>query len=130
MSAPATNQTDGVKFARTSTSLALWFGLLGGPTAVFANVLVGYPSVDRACVSNSSTVLHLLTLMFLGIAILAGVVAWYLRQRAGDWPGTAGGVLPRSRFMATVGILASALSVFGIILQWIPIFFLGACHGT
>ena len=100
MSAPATNQAGGAKFTRTSTSLALWFGLLGGPTAVFANVLVGYPSVDRACVSNSSTVLHVLTLMFLGIAILAGLVAWRLRQRAGDWPGAARGLLPRSRFMA------------------------------
>ena len=130
MSAPATNQAAGAKFARTSTSLALWFGLLGGPSAVFANVLVSYPSVDRACMNNSSTVLQVLTLMFLGIAVVAGLVAWRLRQRAGDWPETAGGLLPRSRFMATVGILASAVSVFGIILQWIPIFFIGACHGT
>jgi hypothetical protein len=130
MTARAGNGTGGEPFARTTTSLALWFGLLGGPTAVFANVLGGYPAVDRACVSNSSIVLHVLTLTFLAITLLAGGISWRLRQRAGKWPETAGGLLPRSRFMATVGVLAAAVSGFGIILQWIPMFFIGACHGT
>ena len=130
MTARTTNYAAGEKFASTRTSLALWFGLLGGPAAGFANVIVGYPAVDRACVSNSSVVLHVLMLTFLAIALLAGIVSWRLRQRAGDWPESAGGLLPRSRFMATVGILAAAVSAFGIILQWIPIFFIGACHGT
>ena len=130
MTARATNQADRERFAGTTTSLALWFGVLGGPAAGFANVLVGYPAVDRACVSNSSILLHVLTLGFLAVALLAGVVSWRLRQRAGSWPETAGGLLPRSRFMATVGILTAAVSVFGIVLQWIPIFFIGACHGT
>jgi hypothetical protein len=130
MTARVTNQADGEKFARTSTSVALWFGLLGGPAAVFSNVLFGYPAVGRACVNNSSLVLHVLTLVFLGITVVAGIVSWRLRQRAGDWPGAAGGPLARSRFMATVGLLAAAVSAFGIILQWIPMFFLGACHGT
>jgi hypothetical protein len=130
MTARATRRDEGAKFERTRTSLALWFGLLGGPSAVLANVIIGYPAVDRACVSNSSIVLHVLTLMFLAITVLAGVISWRLRQQAGTWPGTAGGVLPRSRFMATLGILAAVVSAFAIILQWIPIFFLGACHGT
>jgi hypothetical protein len=125
-----TNQYQREDFVRRRTSLALWFGLLGGPAAGFANVLVGYPAVDRACVGNSSVVLHLLTALFLAISLIAGLVSWRLRRRAGDWPETAGGLLPRSRFMATVGILTAAVSAFGIILQWIPIFFLGACHGT
>jgi hypothetical protein len=130
MTARATRRDEGAKFERTRTSLALWFGLLGGPSAVLANVIIGYPAVDRACVSNSSIVLHVLTLMFLAITVLAGVISWRLRQQAGTWPGTAGGVLPRSRFMATLGILAAVVSAFAIILQWIPIVFLGACHGT
>jgi hypothetical protein len=130
MTARVTRRNEGAKFERTRTSIALWFGLLGGPSAVLANVLIGYPAVDRACVSNSSIVLHVLTLIFLTITLLAGIISWRLRQGAGSWPGIGGGVLPRSRFMATVGILAAAVSGFAIILQWIPIFFLGACHGT
>jgi uncharacterized membrane protein HdeD (DUF308 family) len=130
MTARVGNRDDREKFARTTTSVALWFGLLGGPAAGFANVLVGYPAVDRACVGNSSLVLHFLTAIFLALAVLAGFTSWRLRQRAGDWPATAGGLLPRSRFMATVGILTAGVAAFGIILQWIPIFFIGACHGT
>jgi uncharacterized membrane protein len=124
------SKDDREKFARTTTSLALWFGLLGGPAAGFANVLVGYPAVDHACAGNSSVVLHSLTGIFLALAVLAGFTSWRLRQRAGNWPATAGGLLPRSRFMATVGILTAGIAAFGIILQWIPIFFIGACHGT
>jgi uncharacterized membrane protein len=130
MTMGATSHADGEKFARTTTTLALWFGVLGGPAAGFANVLAGYPAVDRACVSNSSVVLHGVTLLFLAVAVLAGLTSWRLRRRAGEWPETAGGLLPRSRFMATVGTLTAAVSVFGIILQWIPIFFIGACHGS
>jgi hypothetical protein len=124
------HETDRERFARTRTSLVLWFGLLGGPMAGLANVMVGYPAVGRACVNNSSALLHVLTLTFLALALLAGFVSWRLRQRAGNWPETAAGLLPRSRFMATVGILAAGFSAFGIILQWIPMFFIGACHGT
>jgi hypothetical protein len=116
--------------ARTRTSLGLWFGALGGPAAGLANVLVSYPAVDRACVNDSSLVLHVLTILFLAVAIVAGLTAWRLRERVGDWPSTGGGMLPRSRFLGTLGILTASVAVFGIILQWIPIFFIGACHGT
>ena len=116
--------------ARTRTSLALWFAVLGGPAAALANEWISYPAVGRACVDNSSLILHVLTVLFLVVAILAGLTAWRLLERVGDWPTTAGGVLPRSHFMAKVGILTASIAVFGIILQWIPIFFIGACHGT
>jgi len=116
--------------ARTSTSVALWFAVLGGPAAGLANVLVSYPAVDRACVNDSGLILHVLTLLFLLVALGAGATAWTLRERIGDWPSTAAGMQARSRFMATLGILTAAISIFGIILQWIPIFFIGACHGT
>jgi len=116
--------------ARTRTSLALWFAMLGGPAAGFVNVMISYPVVDRACVGDSSVLLHLLTVVFLLVAIAAGFTAWRLRQRLGDWPSTAVGPLPRSHFMTTVGLLTASVAVFGIVLQWIPVFFLGACHGT
>ena len=112
------------------TSLGLWFALLGGPAAGLANVIIGYAAVDRACVDDSSISLHVVTLLFLLIAVLAGVTSWRLRQRIGERDSTAGGLLARSHFMTTVGLYTAAAACFGIILQWIPIFFLGACHGT
>ncbi|MFL5500656.1 MAG: hypothetical protein ACJ79Q_05410 [Gemmatimonadaceae bacterium] len=111
-------------------SLALWFALLGGPAAGLANVIIGYAAVDRACVNDSSIILHVITLLFLVVALLAGMTSWRLRQQIGERESTAGGLLARSHFMSTVGLLSAATAFFGIILQWIPIFFLGACHGT
>jgi heme/copper-type cytochrome/quinol oxidase subunit 1 len=115
---------------RTRTSLAIWFAMIGGPFAGLLNVMIDYPTVDRACVNDSSVILHVLTLLFLAVAIAAGVTAWSIRERIGDRPSAAGDPLARARFMTTVGLLTASVSVFGILLQWIPIFFLGACHGT
>ena len=118
------------ELSRTTTSVALWFGVLGGPIAGLCNVMIGYPAVDRACVNNSTVILHILTLIFLVIAVAAGWIAWSFRRRAGDESSTAGGVLPRSQFMGTLGVMTASVAVFGTVLQWIPMFFLGACHGT
>jgi hypothetical protein len=118
------------EFTRTKTSIALWFGVLGGPIAALCNVLIDYPAVDRACVDDSTVLLHVLTVVFLLVAIAAGWTAWTFRQRAEGWSSAAGGVLPRSQFMGTLGVMTASVAVFGMLLQWIPIFFLGACHGT
>ena len=117
-------------FRSTQTSLEAWFGLLGGPASGFVLVLVNYPVVDRACVTNSSIWLHIVQAVFLGVAVLSGFVSWRLHERLGDWPETAPGMLARLRFMTTVGLLTSILAVIEIVFSWIPIFFIGACHGT
>ncbi|HEY4672046.1 MAG TPA: hypothetical protein VIG78_08275 [Gemmatimonadaceae bacterium] len=127
MTAP-TNTSERV--VRPRTSLALWFAALGGPAAGLANVIIAYATVDRACVNDSSIVLHVLAILFLVVAVGAGVVGWRLRERIGEREPTAGGLLARSHFLATVGVLTSATAFFGVLLQWIPIFFLGACHGS
>ena len=116
--------------AQTRTSLAIWFGMLGGPFAGLLNLMIDYPAVDRACVSDNSLILHIFTLVFLAVAIAAGLTAWTIRERIGERPSAAGDPLARARFMTTVGLFTAAAGVFGILLQWIPIFFLGACHGT
>jgi hypothetical protein len=118
------------EFARTQVSLEAWFGMLGGPVSGFLLVLVNYPVVDRACVTNSSIWLHVVQALFLGIAVLSGFTSWRLHERIGDWSETAPGLMARLRFMTTVGLLTSLLACIEITFQWIPIFFIGACHGT
>jgi uncharacterized membrane protein HdeD (DUF308 family) len=130
MTARADRQDRREDFSRLRTSLALWFGVLGGPLAGFLNVLVNYPAVDRACVTDNSLILHVLTLLFLAIAVAAGFTAWRLRDRVGDWPSSGRGLLPRSHFMTTLGLMTASLASIGIIMQWIPIFFLRACQST
>jgi hypothetical protein len=118
------------EFTSTRTTLELWFGMLGGPASGFAMVLINYPVVDRACVTDSPLWLHVVALLFLSTALLACFTSWRLHQRLGDWPETGRGLMPRAHFMTTVGLLTSFISVLEILFQWIPIFFIGACHGT
>jgi hypothetical protein len=115
---------------RTRSSLDLWFGMVGGPMAGMLMVWINYPLVDRACVSGNRLWLHGTTLLFLFIAIAAGLSSWRFYQRLGDFPLTEGGVMPRSRFMALVGMFTASLAIIEIAMQWIPVFLLGSCIGT
>jgi hypothetical protein len=130
MTAPADTNRRTRDTSHTGASLALWFGMLGGPAAAFLNVALSYPVVDRACISRSATVIHVLMGTFVLVAAIAGATSWWFRSRAGSWSDEAGGVLARSRFMATVGLLTSAISIVAILMQWIPVFFIGACQGS
>jgi hypothetical protein len=115
---------------RTRSSLDLWFGMVGGPMAGMLMVWINYPLVDRACVSGNRLWLHGTTLLFLLIAIAAGLSSWRFYERLGDFPLTEGGVMPRSRFMALVGMFTASLAIIEIAMQWIPVFLLGSCIGT
>jgi hypothetical protein len=118
------------EMARTSHSLALWYGMLAGPAAGMLMVWINYAAVDRACVSGNRIWLHLLSLLFFLITLLALMVSWRYRNRVGDYPLTEGGVMPRSSFMAIVGLFTASLGLLAIVMQWIPIFFIGSCIGT
>jgi hypothetical protein len=128
MTARADNAAEAARIESSGASIALWFGLLGGPAAGFANVLVNYSAVSRACAEHNSLRLHVSAIVFLLIAVAAGVTSLSLRR---GWEAPRSTRLQeRRRFMATVGILTALVSVFAIILQWIPIFVLGACYSS
>jgi len=117
------------ELARQKVSSWLWFGFFGGPAAGMLMVWINYPLVDRACVSGNRLWLHVASAAFLLLAIGAWFDArrWY--DRVGDFPLTEGGVMPRTRFMALVGMFTASLAIIEIVFQWLPIFFLGSCIG-
>lgn len=56
-----------------------------------------------------------------------GWLAWRAWERVGrGWPGVAGGAVPRSRFLAVVGLVNNAFFAMVILAQWLPI--LSPCH--
>jgi hypothetical protein len=126
----AAEERERADLARPKISYWLWFAFFGGPIAGMLMIWINYPLVDRACVSGNRAWLHVTSALFLAIAIAAWFDArrWY--DRAGDFPMTEGGVMPRTRLMALVGMFTAALAIIEIIFQWIPIFFLGSCIGT
>lgn len=116
--------------ARTTSSLDLWMAMVGGPLSGMLMVWINYPLVDRACVGGNRLWLHAASFLFLLTALTAGFSAWRFYNRVGDYPLTEGGVMPRARFMALVGMFTASLAIIEITMQWIPIFFIGSCIGA
>lgn len=118
------------QFKETPGLLRLWGGLLAGPTAFLSNLQINYMLATLAC-DDAVPWLHLTALATLALAGGGGALAWHeWRRTGGEWPGEAEGPVPRSRFMAMLGLLTSALFALVIVAQWIPVFILGPCAGS
>jgi len=105
-------------------------GVLAGPLAMLVQLQVNYALVNWACdAARWEWALHLVALLALLVTAGAGLLSWHNWRRAGGvWEDEGAGVIPRSRFLAAVGILISALLSLVIIAQWIPVFIHGPCQ--
>jgi hypothetical protein len=107
----------------------LWFGILAGPLAFLLNLQLSYMLVHPVCETAHRLVLHLVPAGALLLAASGGLSAWWNWQRTRQAESSkAGGVLPRSRFMAGVGLLTSGLFIIVIVAQWLPNFMLTPCQ--
>jgi hypothetical protein len=108
---------------------ALWAGFLLAPTAFLLNLELAYALVPTACSSQNRLLVHMVHLGCLLIALTGGFFARRLWRSCGEtWPGEEGGRVSRSRFMAGIGLLLSALFVLVIVAQWIPSLVLNPCQ--
>ncbi|HEX8271507.1 MAG TPA: hypothetical protein VF615_02575 [Longimicrobiaceae bacterium] len=109
---------------------ALWFAVLAGPVAWMLGLNAAYAFVRLACDEQTLLYMHASSLLTLALALGGGAVAlreW--RRAGGEWPGEGGGAVPRSRFMAALGLLGSGLFALTIVAQWIANLFLNPCMG-
>ncbi|MBW3654468.1 MAG: hypothetical protein KY444_00045 [Gemmatimonadetes bacterium] len=106
----------------------LWFAVLAGPLAWMLGLNAEYGLVRVACDKDSLLGLHLVSIATLLLALAGGLVSWREWKHAGrEWPGEEGGPTGRSRFMAALGLMASALFALVILAQWITNLFLHPC---
>lgn len=108
--------------------LRLWLGLLV-PGAVFLLALSAeYALVPEACARNDTTLLHVIALVSLIVALAGGGLAWREWSALGrGWPGEEPGPVARSRFMAVLGMMTSAMFSLVIVAQWMPMLILNPC---
>ena len=113
----------------------LWFGLLGGPIAWTLQLLVDYPLVAHYCFPDAArrivpTIdsLHLLVIIVSALALAVGIAALLTALRSwrvagGEFGGARVDLVEaapppgRVRFMALGGILASGLTIIGIVIH-------------
>ncbi len=98
---------------------ALWMGLLLAPVAFLANLEFGYLLVHPSCLRDDNLPVHVAHAVCLLLGLLGALVAWRSRRAGGS---------SRTRFMAELGLLTSALFVLSMVAQWIPTFVLHPCQ--
>lgn len=117
------------QFKEGAGPLALWAGVLAGPLATLTQLQVNYALVLWACgAGGREWPLHLVSLLALLVSIGAGLLSWRNWRLAGEWGEDDAGVLPRSRFMAAVGMLISLHAALVVVAQWAAVFAYGPCE--
>jgi len=109
----------------------LWLSVLAPPMAALTQLQTNYALVLWACGRGRTWPLHLVAFLALLVAVGSGLLAWRNWRRAGaEWEDGGAGPLPRSRFMAAVGMLISAHSALVVVAQWIAVFVYDPCQRT
>ena len=107
----------------------LWIGVLVPPIVFLIDLEVAYALVPTACSARNRLPVHLVHLACLLVVLFSWVIARRCWKATGAiWPAEEGGPLGRSRFMAGVGVLMSALFALVILAMWIPSFILDPCQ--
>jgi hypothetical protein len=118
-------------------SLALWFGILGAPTAWGIQILVGYNIDEIVCSPGSQSgelagvgtetwivVLHIVLTVMAVAALLVSFACWR-RTGVGD-----SSPAQRARWMALAGLMVSAFFLLIILSGFAPTAFLKSCEQT
>jgi nicotinamide riboside transporter PnuC len=117
------------EFKETRGVLWLWAGMLTAPLAFLLHLEVNYALVTQLCQSEHKLASQLVTVFFVLISAAGGLISWRNWETAGrKWPGEEATVPERSRFMAVVGLLVSALVVVALVWQLIPQFMFDPCQ--
>lgn len=138
-------------------TFALWFALLGGVLAAFANEQIEYALVAWSCgrLDPSTRIyLHAVPAVLLLTAIAAAYVGWHFSQTsardvedelpratdreepanqprdAQDATARALQITKRVHFMGLVGMGTSSLGALVILNMWLPVFYLSPCQFT
>ena len=101
-------------------SLRLWIGLLLPPVAWAVQLQVLYLTSEFGCRSGTFFWNHVAVGVGLLLSIVGGLIAWREWMASGTIDNEGGGELPRRRFMAMLGVLASGLFALTIFAQWLP----------
>lgn len=110
---------------------ALWLGVLAGPVVWAALLQTNYTMSYVACEQRHSWMLHLATVVALGLIALAAYLAWRAAPPLGhhELPSTdpAETGLLRARFMVIGGLGLCAFFALVIIATEIPVLVLNPC---
>src|SRR5207247_248822 len=91
LGAPADVSVDGSHVAQPPRAAVLWIGILAGPAAWAADLLVRDALVHWSCSTQQTGVLKLISLVTLLLVVSSGMVAWRALQQTPSGVPTDGG---------------------------------------
>jgi hypothetical protein len=106
----------------------LWFSVLAGPAALFANQFAGYALVKWACATGNTFVLTAIDVAMLAVALAGAWVGWRCRARLREATEYGGSIIDRSYFLAIVGMGLALVTALLIVMQAYPHFILSPCE--
>ena len=113
----------------TKRDLVLWAGIFTGPVVWLLSFGARWSLSGWICAFHWKPALYVIAIVALATAAGSGALAWTEWQRIGrEMPGEGGGAIPRSRYMAVLGVVLSAFSILLIVAQGIPEWILGVCE--
>jgi hypothetical protein len=117
------------EFKSNEGVFALWVGVLLAPVAWAAQQQALYTMVPWACQTGHVSALHVVSLAAVVVAAIGALVAWRNWSRTGraHSDDDRGGAISRSRFLAVLGLTASAFFALVIVAQGIAAFVLHPC---
>jgi hypothetical protein len=110
-------------------NIALWIGVLGGPIIWLCSFEARFALAPWACVFQNKWALYGVAIAALLLCAACAMVArreWKTSGESG--PSSDAGAVPRSNFMAILGIVISCGCGMIVIAQAIPEIVLGACQ--
>jgi hypothetical protein len=117
------------RFETARATALLWFGFLGSALAWLAHLALSYILVGYACDYGLPAIIHLPSVLMLGVTAAAGWVSWLSWGRLGrSTEDEIEGLEGRSRFMALSGVIMAVFFGVVIIAQWIPAFIMPPCY--
>jgi hypothetical protein len=116
--------------ASSQNNFILWVGILAGPVAWLVHFQTSYALVLWVCAHGHESILHVVSLLCVIGALAGAAVAWRefnARQQSTARRMEEEEPITRSRFMAAVGMMNSALFALVIVAQGIPSFIISPC---
>lgn len=115
----------------TTRRVALWFGVVGGLVSWAAHLGISWPLVPYSCDRDNVTWLHVNTVVFAAITIVAFITALVvfrkLRDEAGPDASRSAKAIQTDRFLSILGMLANAYFLLLILAEGASVFVLSPC---